>query len=148
ADPGRTVRLSVIDPEGRPLGGLTVNGAGGRLGAWKGIPQASSEVEVRSLDPAEPRRVTVRHTVRKLVGTVVLKGDEPGPVTLRLQPWAEVKGRIVDAEGEPREKLAISAAGGRSGRTIEEAGVLPGGDVGGGIALDKDGRFHIVGLVP
>ena len=147
ADPGRKVKMSVVDPEGRPLGGTTVNGAEGLLGASQGSDHASPEIEVKSLTPEEPRRVTVRHVGRKLVGSVVLKGDEPGPVTLELRPWAEIKGRIVDDDGMPRPRLALSA-GGRSHRPLEELAVLPGGDVGGGIALDAGGRFHVVGLVP
>lgn len=149
ADPGQSVKLSILDPNGKPLGGTVVDGADGALGSWRRIENSASEVEVKSLSPSEPRRVTVRHMGRKLIGSVVLKGEEPGPVTLKLQPWAEVKGRVVDEDGQARPKLTLGQVN-REGpsRPLTELDALPGSNIGGGVALDKDGRFHVVGLVP
>ena len=38
---------------------------------------------------------------RKLIGSVYLKGDETGTLTVRLQPWGTILGRIVNDEGQP-----------------------------------------------
>jgi len=149
ADPGQSVKLSIVDQDGKSLAGTTVNGADGILGRTRATDQTSSEIMVKSLTPDEPRRVMVRHTGRKLVGAVVLKGDEASPLTLKLQPWAEIKGRIIDDDGQPCPKLALGQPDSRrEKRPFEEIDILPGTDIGGGIALDKDGRFHVVGLVP
>ena len=40
------------------------------------------------------------------IGTVYLKGDEAGPLTIRLQPWGTITGRVVDDEGQPLKGLA------------------------------------------
>ena len=50
---------------------------------------------------SKPRRVTITHAARKLVGFVYLKGDEAGPLTVKLQPWGTITGRIIDDEGQP-----------------------------------------------
>ena len=62
---------------------------------------AIAHVEVHALDPSRPRRVT-SHAGRKLIGSVYLKGDEAGPLTIRLQPWGTITGRVVDDDGQPR----------------------------------------------
>jgi hypothetical protein len=147
ADPGLTVKLSIIDPEGKPVSGTVATGAVGPW-AWQVSDQATHEVDVKSLTVEEPRRVTVRHNDRKLVGSVVLKGDQPGPFTLKLQPWAELKGRVIDEEGRPRNKIGLGQVSEQAKRPMEESDILPGSNFGGGIAVDKDGRFHVVGLVP
>ena len=91
----------VVDPEGNPIGGTMAAGIGDVY--WYGeYLQESSTIEVRALDPSRPRRVTITHAARKLVGSVYLKGDETGPLTLRLQPWGTITGRIVDDDGKPR----------------------------------------------
>ncbi len=110
ADPGRTTTLAIVDPDGKPLGGTAADGVEGILGS-RGSRHDAPEIVVKSLDPLEPRRVTVRHAGRRLIGSIVLKGEEAGPITLKLQPWAELKGRIVDDEGNPRPKLSLGSGG-------------------------------------
>ena len=51
-----------------------------------------------------------RHaSAQKLIGSVYLKGDEPGPLLIPLQPYGTVTGRIVDEEGRPRAGVGIMA---------------------------------------
>ena len=64
--------------------------------------QESPTIEVPALDPSKPRRVIVTHVGRRLIGTGYLKGDEAGPLTIRLRPWGTITGRVVDDEGQPR----------------------------------------------
>ena len=90
----------------------------------------------------------VKHVGRKLIGTVFLKGDEPGPLTIQLQPWGTISGRIVDEEGRPRGGGGLSSSGGTQPRNPIDEGILPGGDVGGGIRIGRDGVFRIEGLIP
>jgi RNA polymerase sigma factor (sigma-70 family) len=97
-DPGRTIAVTPIDPEGRPVAGTVATGVGD---LFPGIeyPQASPTIEIHGLDPSRPRRVTVTHGGRKLIGSIELKGDEASPVTIRLQPYGTITGRIVDEDG-------------------------------------------------
>jgi RNA polymerase sigma factor (sigma-70 family) len=123
-DPGRTLTVTAVDPEGRPIGGTKATGLTDLLGSGP-YEQVSPTFEVRALDPSRPRRVTVSHAGRKLAGSIDLKGGETGPMTVRLQPWGTITGRIVDDDGQPRGGLELF-----------------------GIRIGRDGRFRIEGLVP
>ena len=92
--------------------------------------------------------MTVTHAGRKLIGSVYLKGDETGPLTLRLQPYGTITGRIVDDDGRPRGGLGLISTGGSRPDQPAEQGVLPGGNVGDGIRIGRDGRFRVEGLAP
>jgi hypothetical protein len=92
--------------------------------------------------------VIVTHAGRKLIGSVYLKGDEIGPLTIRLEPYGTITGRVVDDDGRPRGGLGLISAGGSQPERPAEQGILPGGDVGSGIRLGHDGRFRVEGLVP
>src|SRR5205823_420594 len=107
-DPGRTLPGSVVDPDGKPVSGTVVSGLGPR-GFPTQRPLDSSAFEVKGLDPRRPRRIDVFHAGRALAGSLLVKGDEPGPLTVRLQPWGVVTGRIVDDEGQPRTKLELTS---------------------------------------
>jgi hypothetical protein len=69
-------------------------------------------------------------------------------LTIQLQPYGTVTGRIVDEDGRPRGGLGITSVGGSMPARPAEQGILPGGNIGGGIRIGRDGRFRIEGLVP
>jgi RNA polymerase sigma factor (sigma-70 family) len=147
ADPGRSVTVDVVDPDGGPLGGTKVKGQH-ELFQTGPRPQESSRFEVTALDPSTPRRVIVMHEGRKLIGTAFLKGDVTGPLTIKLQPWGSVAGRIVDDEGRPRKGVFINSPGGSENKHPETHDILPWSDWNQGIRVGDDGRFHVEGLVP
>ncbi len=92
--------------------------------------------------------MTVTHEGRKLIGSVLLRGDEVGPVSIKLQPWGSISGRIVDDEGRPRKSVFIGNPRGSKVDNPETDDILPGADWNNGIRVDADGRFTIEGLVP
>jgi len=147
ADPGKSVAIEVVGPDGAPVGDTRVKGQR-ELFQSAAIPQASSSFEVHALDPTKPRRVVVMHEGRKLIGSAVLKGDGSGPVTIKLQPWGSVAGRIVDDEGRPRKAMFIGSPGGSDNKRPETHDILPGSDWNQGVRVGDDGRFLIEGLVP
>ena len=57
--------------------------------------------------PTGPYRLDFFHRGRKLAGSLVLKGDETGDLTVKLQPWGTVVGRVVDEDGKPRTDVEI-----------------------------------------
>ncbi len=128
-DPGRTIAVTPVDPEGRPVAGTMAAGVSD-LFSGSEYPQDSSTIEVHALDPSRPRRVTVTHRGRKLIGSIELKGNEAGPVTIRLRPYGTITGRIVDEDGRPRGGLRLFSP------------------IGGGTPIGRDGKFRIDGLVP
>ncbi|HKI17512.1 MAG TPA: sigma-70 family RNA polymerase sigma factor, partial [Isosphaeraceae bacterium] len=73
-DPGRTLTVTAVDPEGKPIGGTKARGLTD-LGGFD-YEQESPSFEVHSLDPSKPRRVRITHAGRKLAGSVDLKGNE------------------------------------------------------------------------
>jgi hypothetical protein len=112
------------------------------------VPQDSARFEIHGLDPGKPRRVVVFHERRKLIGSVLLKGDETGPTTVKLQPWGTISGRIVDAEGTPRQGMFLRSPSGSENKHPEASDILPGADWNSGIRGGNDGRFVVEGLVP
>ncbi len=53
------------------------------------------------------------------------RGDEPGPVTVKLAPWGVVTGRIVDDEGRPRANLQVSGIGRQRSEAKRDRGRFP-----------------------
>jgi RNA polymerase sigma factor (sigma-70 family) len=142
-DPGRTVTVTVDDPDGRPLGGTKVAGLTDLFPGAFEYEQESPIFEVHGLDPPKPRRVTITHAGRKLIGTAYLRGDEAGPQTVRLQPWATITGRVVDDDGQPHRGLSILSIDGIFPKRPDVQGILP-----GEVRIGRDGRFHVERLVP
>ncbi len=140
-DPGRTLAVTAIDPEGRPLGGTKARGLTDLFG-YGDYEQDSPTFEVRALDPSRARRVTITHAGRQLIGTAYLKGDEAGPVTIRLQPWGAIAGRLVDDDGQPRGGLEVVSIDGVFPKRPDVQGVLP------AVRTGPDGRFRADRLAP
>ena len=123
-DPGRTLTVKAVDPEGKPVGGTMAAGLTDLFYSTE-YAQESPTIEIHALHPSKPRRVTISHAARKLVGFLYLKGDETGTLTVRLQPWGTITGRIVDDEGRPRGGLALNNLGGIYPEPPAERGILP-----------------------
>ncbi|MHC5544327.1 carboxypeptidase-like regulatory domain-containing protein, partial [Singulisphaera rosea] len=83
-DSGHTIVVTPVDPEGRPIAGTVASGVNDQI-FGTAYPQNSTSIEIIGLDPSRPRRVTVAHRGRSLIGSVYLTGDESGPLTIRLQ---------------------------------------------------------------
>lgn len=99
-DLGSTVTLNVIDPEGKPLSGVTVAGDGplGRRTPTFSTP----EIRITGLSPkGQPQRLALLHKGRKLCAELTVKGDEKAPLVVQMQPCAEVTGQVVDHLGKP-----------------------------------------------
>jgi hypothetical protein len=132
---GPSVRVSVVDPEGKPIADLKTRGRSGRS-SYDKVDMTTADAEVANLMPDEARIVVIRHEGRKLgkVATVKKGDDASGPVVVKLAPVAAIRGRVVDAEGYP-------VAGARI-----RPDVLPHGDFGTSfseVVTETDGRFLI-----
>jgi RNA polymerase sigma factor (sigma-70 family) len=98
-EPGLKRACRVLDPDGRPL----VGAIGYNLSSVGDSPESLRDATftVDGLDPDRPRPILVVHRDRNLAGSLTLRGDEPEPVTVRLQPCAAVTGRVVTDDGQP-----------------------------------------------
>jgi hypothetical protein len=146
-DPGRTLTVTAVDPDGKPVSGTMASGLTDLFSNIE-YAQESPVIEIRALDPSKPRRVTVSHAARKLVGFLYLKGTESGSITVKLQPWGTITGRIVEDEGQPCGGLALNNTGGIYPEPPADRGILQKSSSSAGIRIGRDGWFRIEGLVP
>ena len=140
-DRGRTVAGTLVDPEGQPLVGTTSFGVGDTF--RRSAPNPTDRFEARQVDPKHPRRAFFYHEGRQFVGSVVLRGDEAGPVVVRLEPWGSVAGRLVGKDGKPLTNCAVM-----SGFGADRVDLSRGRCLNEHVEVDADGRFRLEGLVP
>jgi RNA polymerase sigma factor (sigma-70 family) len=110
-EPGRTLTGSVVGPDGQPLAGahaagrasITLFDAGRRK-------LETASFTVGGLSPDRSRVLVFIHPERKLAKIQKVRGDETGPLTIRLEPLGTITGRILDAGGRPAAGLKVAAA--------------------------------------
>jgi hypothetical protein len=141
-DRGRTLKGKLVGPGGEPVAGALVLGAEDRWDMWSDQPLPSADFEVHSLGSDAERRLLFYHEAKQLAGAYVIKSDEAGPVTVRLEPCGVLTGRLVDAGGLPQAEAQMNFYRALEGVDLR-FGSLP-----SPIKTDKDGRFRIAGLVP
>lgn len=157
-DTGGVTKIRVVDPDGKPLPGTLAAGLRHDwfTGAdWPGMDKAGEYLAL-GLDPMHPRLLCFAHWDKKLAGSVVVRGDEKAPVTVKLQPWASVKGRLLNANGQPikNETLWFTElpplnpgkyrALDNGLHVVERSGYKPSPDP----RTDADGNFQVEGLIP
>jgi RNA polymerase sigma factor (sigma-70 family) len=133
-DPGTMPRGAVLGPDGKPLAGTKALGltAYGQSRNWSRARLKDAQFTVYGLDTNEEREVAFVHESKRLVGSIKVRGDAKGPLTVKLEPWGVVSGRLVAAEGKPQVGALLQVA----------EGLLPNSQ----FQTDKDGRFRIEGL--
>jgi RNA polymerase sigma factor (sigma-70 family) len=132
-DPGLTRTGTVLGPDGKPLAdiqatGARVNGAG---------------FTVDRLKPNERRLIQFVHEDKKLAGYLVVRGDEKGPLQVRLEPWGALTGRIITTKGEPLTGVRWIRC---KMSEIRDGSVVYNFDLTS--PLSEDGRFRIEELAP
>jgi hypothetical protein len=129
----------VIDPDGRPLTGVRVCG----LARHEVETLEGDEFTVRGINPRGNRSLVFYHKDKNLGFYLKdLRGEAPGPLTVKLQPCGSVSGRVIDQDGLPVAGLRPYIVG-RGLGYLSDAGGL-----GQRVTTDKDGRFRAEGLVP
>jgi RNA polymerase sigma factor (sigma-70 family) len=130
-EPSRRVTGNVVGPDGKPLTGVRV----------VGLPESTLKTDrftLRGINPARPRLIYFYHDAQQLAAGLLAKGNEQEPLTIRLEKWGTVTGRLVTAEGQP-------LAGGHfwTGNLDASTPIYT-----GQLATEKDGSFRIEALVP
>ena len=133
-DPGPSVKIRVLDPEGKPVAGASL--AASDFLRRDQVNEGAGEYLLPSFNPDEERRVIVRHESRKLARVIRVRAgaDKDGPVVVALEPMARIKGRTVDADGQPLPGARV------------RPDLLPGGNFHQGlgeVVSDRDGRFEV-----
>jgi hypothetical protein len=142
-DPGLKRTGTVLDPESKPLTGALVREL---AAAWPNGPALkTAQFTVAGLAPREVRQLLFVHVKRKLVGQCVVRGDEKGVVTVRLEPWATLTGWILDEDGRPATGARINLGFIHSTFFVPVTWwVSPQGEV---VKTDRHGRFRAEALV-
>jgi hypothetical protein len=134
--PARTVAGTVVGPNGKPLTGVTVSGL--TATASLDYPQTleGASFLVKRLTPGRTRKLIFEHRDKGLAALVTVRGNEKGPLTVRLGPRGSVAGRLLGKDRKPAAGVQVL--------------VGPAGIVGGELKVrtDREGRFRLEGLVP
>lgn len=145
-DPGRTLKGTLVDPDGRQVRGATAWGL--KLGnTSRGTVREGEQIlespafTATGIDRDQTCTLSFVHRGRKLIGQTTVRPEDKGPLTVRLQPWGALTGRLVDAEGKPLSQVKIHLRYPDS----PDSGMRPPDQE---IATDRDGRFRVEGLMP
>jgi protocatechuate 3,4-dioxygenase beta subunit len=137
-EPALKVKVTVLGADGKPLAGVKVRGRKEAF-EWETWPGAEFMLGGSNPKKPRPRTLLVVHEATRQIGTLAVKGDETGPLEVRLQPWGTVTGRLVDADGGPcTDSFVDPIAGDRSVAYPPQMQ----------IKTDKNGAFRIDGMVP
>jgi hypothetical protein len=139
-DPGHRLTVRIVGPDGKPVSGARVAGQIARSSFEK--PQ-EAERTVYALTAGQPRLLLLQHEGKHLAGRLDLKGNEKGPLEVRLQASATLSGQLVDDEGRPFRHTDITVY-------YVEDGDLPTLCAHNPMSVltDAEGRFQVASLVP
>jgi RNA polymerase sigma factor (sigma-70 family) len=124
----------VVGADGQALAGVVVEGLSSDGSRRETLQRA--EFTVRGINLKAPRTLIFQHKDKQL-GLYVkdLRDVKVEPLTIQLQPFGSMSGRLVDQDGQPvadkRVELEYRDAGGWKE-----------------VATDKDGRFRVDGMIP
>jgi RNA polymerase sigma factor (sigma-70 family) len=141
--PGRPQHVRPVGPDGRTVERTLTFGEHSR--SWLGDLVPGAEFTFIHPRPGKPETVVIFSENREMAAFVDIKGGEPDPIRVALQPSGAVAGRLVDEEGRPRPnvRLEVQYTISTGGDTeSEEQRFAPPPMTG------PDGRFRIRGLVP
>jgi protocatechuate 3,4-dioxygenase beta subunit len=156
-EPGRSVKGTVLDPDGRPLAGANAAGfsAVPEFGGRSPEKMATAEFTASALHPTKQRLLLFVHPAKKLGRVFTIPAGTSEPLRIRLEPLGSLAGRVVDAEGKPLagRKVTVNLS-----VEAEDFQSLPAEVrfnyptwqkvIGGEETTDQDGKFRVEGLVP
>jgi len=145
---GVTLTGTIVGPDDKPLAGALARGLSDG-DYWDNRP-AAAEFRVTDLRSGEPRLLQFSHPEKKLAGSVVVRDDEKGKLTVKLESAGTLTGRFVTTDGKPLGDLEILSLtnGPVPSPGIREKPDVTAGSFPRGPRTDKDGRFKIEGLAP
>ncbi|MFI5456245.1 MAG: sigma-70 family RNA polymerase sigma factor [Isosphaerales bacterium] len=136
--PGRTQHVQVIGPAGRPVAGARFFGR--RWGPTGREVSSGAEFTFVHPKPGTDEPVLVVQQDEAAGGFLLIKGGEPDPIRISLQPTGTITGRLVDEEGRPRPNVSFVVMQDLTTTRFERFSDQT--------KTGPDGRFRIKGLVP
>jgi beta-lactamase regulating signal transducer with metallopeptidase domain len=135
-------RVSLIDPDGKPVLGVKTEGL--TWFPWDSEPTLrAASFPLTKLHPDRARRITFIKEDRQLIGFLMARGDGETPYTVRMQPWGTVTGRLHDEDGKLSDaSLYLGGGGGFNSSPDPEVGEYA------HVERDTEGRFRVDRMVP
>ena len=151
---GRSLFGRVIGPDDQPVTNYYYTGRMAQFATWRSAN--GDQFELTGYDPQSPRHVYIAHRDRNLAGHVVVSGEAPENLVLKLQHAGEVTGRVVDEDGSPLANCQLVPWGPPMSSLADSnhgyhAPPLPrnkASSTTGQYETDDEGRFTISCLVP
>jgi beta-lactamase regulating signal transducer with metallopeptidase domain len=109
-DPGESMHVAVVDPDGKALVGYRLDGDLPMHSSAE--PRKGPSFDVLCLGANETRTVVIRHEQRKLGKVIKLQLEEQAKrsLDLKLEPCATVKGRLLNADGDVIVGATVTAS--------------------------------------
>ncbi len=161
AKPASIVTGYAVGPDGERLSNVLYTGRAGQGEHWWARANKGA-FQLFGFDGKQPRRIQLFNRSKELAGIRTLKSADDD-FKVKLKPWATVRGRILNEEGEPLASCEIFSGTGRppevftgtenammKSKTKREYPLLlpPSDETGNPIHIaDTDGRFEIAGLI-
>ena len=136
--PSRMLRF--VDPDGRAIRGVTVQGLVPMEGTK--IVLDGSEVEILGLEPGKSRPLIAFSNDGKYAVKTSVSTDDPQPKFIRLEAAGFVTGRVVDENGKPLKAFLSPAQAPPGTDAAADVGYIP------QTRSDAEGRFRIGPLLP
>ena len=100
-DSGRSLEVASRSiRDGKPVSGGRYDGKMESMNNWDLLQ--GNKLTINGYRGDKPRRVQVYHEKRQLVGFQVIEGENPENLTVTLEPWATISGRLLDKAGSPQ----------------------------------------------
>lgn len=108
-DPGLTIAINVVDPQGKPVEAFTAINQRPGFGFER---VQGPTVDAVAFRPDEERRIFIWDAARKIGKAVALRpSDVPTrKLTVRLEPWSYITGRLLGPDGQPIAKARVAVA--------------------------------------
>jgi RNA polymerase sigma factor (sigma-70 family) len=134
--PARSLRGSVVGPDGKPLPGATVMGLKRTMETLYPDVLPDAGFEVRRLTPGRTRELAFRHKEKGLGAFVSIPGYRSEQLAVRLEPCGSVTGRLLGKDKKPVGGCRVQV------NRYGWAGAGPSDKT------DRDGRFSMKELIP
>jgi hypothetical protein len=144
-DSGVTLKGVLVGPDSQPVKGAVAYGLSfdrtprSQPPEDEGLP--GDTFLARGLEPGSDCTLSFVQRERKLIGHVVVRGDEKQPVTVPLRRWGALTGRLVDDTGKPLVDVRVAL----KYPDLPRPGMRPWDKE---VRSDRDGRFRVEGLLP
>ncbi len=138
---GRMQRIRIVDTADKPVSRAKVLCL--QFGSASGEAVPEDGLAFYHANPGKAESLIVWNDERSIGARLDLKGDEPEPVRLVLQPTGSVTGRLVNEDGRPRPGVEL-----RLHQSFLSRGTGNGTLRFGPLTTGRDGRFRMENLVP